>query len=125
MLPSGARVRVVNSSRGEVLAEQADLAADPWRRMRGLLGRPALEPGRGLLIVPCRAVHMLGMTYPIDVVHLDRQGVVLKVLRGLRPWRIGPLVRRSHMVLELPAGAAGATGAGDQLRLESPRAGPP
>jgi protein-S-isoprenylcysteine O-methyltransferase Ste14 len=60
------------------------------------------------------------MGYPIDVVHLDRDGVVLRVLRELPPWRIGPLVRRSHAVLELPAGAGDAVREGDRLALAGP-----
>src|SRR5215216_544226 len=117
LLRAHARLRVVNRTRGAVLAECADVAASSWRRMRGLLGRTALTPGQGLLIVPCQGVHTLGMGYPIDVVHLDRDGVVRKVLQAVRPWRLGPLVWRSKLVLELPAGAAAETIAGDQLAL--------
>jgi len=112
-----ARLRVVNLSRNTVVAECADVAASSWRRMRGLLGRPALVAGQGLLIVPCQGIHTLGMRYPIDVVHLDRDGVVRKVLHAVRPWRLGPLVWRSRCVLELPAGAADGTVVGDQLTL--------
>ena len=117
-LRDGARLRVVNATSGHVLAEAADVAASSWRRMRGLLGRPALSPGQGLLIRPCQGVHTLGMAYPIDVVHLDREVVVRKVLHGLKPWRIGPLVWRASLVLELPAGAADETSEGDRLALE-------
>ena len=60
----------------------------------------------------------MGMAYPIDVVHLDRAAVVRRVLRELRPWRFGPFVWRSHMVLELPGGAA-LVSEGDQLELVS------
>ena len=115
-LRDGARLRVLNATRGLVLAECADVAASPWRRMRGLLGRPPLVAGAGLLIVPCQGVHTLGMAYPIDVVHLDRSAVVRRVLRELRPWRLGPLVWRSHMVLELASGIA-TVSEGDQLEL--------
>lgn len=114
----GALLRVTNSSRGAVLAERAEVAASPWRRMRGLLGHAPLEPGHGLLIVPCQGVHSLGMAFPIDVIHLDRHNVVRAVLHQLAPWRIGPLVWRSHLALELPAGAAAMTSVGDQLTLE-------
>jgi uncharacterized protein len=117
-LKRGARLRVVNASQGAVLAERVDVAATPWGRLRGLLGRPLLQAGEGLLIVPCQSVHMLGMAYPIDVVYLDPAAVVLKVVRGLRPWRLGPLVWRSHMVLELAGGTAASTSVGDQLLLE-------
>ena len=112
-----ARLRVVNLSRDTVVAECAEVAASSWRRMRGLLGRPALVAGQGLLIVPCQGIHTLGMHYPIDVVHLDRHGVVRKGLHAVRPWRFGPLVWRSRCVLELPSGAAGETVTGDQLVL--------
>jgi uncharacterized membrane protein (UPF0127 family) len=115
-LRDGARLRVLNATRGVVLAECAEVAASPWRRMRGLLGRPPLAAGAGLLIVPCQGVHTFGMTYPIDVVHLDRTAVVRRVLRELRPWRFGPFVWRSHLVLELPSGAALAS-EGEQLEL--------
>jgi uncharacterized protein len=108
----------VNATSGVVLAGQAEVAASPWRRMRGLLRRPPLSPGQGLLIRPCQGVHTLGMAYPIDVVHLDRELVVRKVLHGLGPWRIGPLVWRSTIVLELPAGSASTTSERDHLALE-------
>ena len=117
LLRDRARLRVVNHSRDTVLAECAEVAASSWRRMRGLLGRSALVAGQGLLIAPCQGVHTLGMRYPIDVVHLDRDGVVRKVLHAVRPWRLGPMVWRSRCVLELPAGAAAETVVGDQVAL--------
>src|SRR5438874_2522169 len=100
MFRDGTCLRVVNCSRGTVLAKEAAVAAKPWSRMRGLLGRRQLEPGQGLLIVPCQGVHTIGMAFPIDVLHLDREGVVRRVLHRLKPWRIGPLVRGTRMVLE-------------------------
>jgi uncharacterized membrane protein (UPF0127 family) len=115
---NGARIHVANTTRGLVLAERAEVAASSWRRLRGLLGRPTLGPGQGLLIRPCQGVHTLGMAYPLDVVYLDRDGVVHKVLHQLEPWRLGPLVWRASVVLELPAGAAAATTVGDRLSLE-------
>jgi uncharacterized membrane protein (UPF0127 family) len=117
-LRDGALLKVTNSTRGAVLAERAEVASVPWRRMRGLLGRPALEPGHGLLLAPCQGVHSLGMAYPIDVIHLDRHNVVRVVLHQLAPWRIGPLVWRGRVALELPAGAAANTSVGDELTLE-------
>jgi uncharacterized membrane protein (UPF0127 family) len=117
LLGDRARLRVVDRTRDTVLADCAEVAASPWRRMRGLLGRPPLMPRGGLLIAPCQGIHTLGMGYPIDVVHLDRDGVVRKVLHAVKPWRIGPLVWRSRFVLELPAGAADGTAVGNQVVL--------
>jgi uncharacterized membrane protein (UPF0127 family) len=63
---------------------------------------------------------MLGMRFPLDVVHLDKAGTVLRLLPDLQPGKLGPLVRRSHVAVELPAGTIAATGTvvGDQVILE-------
>jgi uncharacterized membrane protein (UPF0127 family) len=114
------QVRIVNLTRRVVLAERADLADSFLTRARGLLGRSAPAPGEGLVIRPCNAVHTVGMTFSIDVIHLDADSRVLRVVADLRPWRFGPLVRGSRVVFELPAGTALATGTrqGDEVRLE-------
>lgn len=87
-------------------------------RLRGLLGRPALRPGQGLLLHPCNAVHTFGMRYPIDCVYLSAAWRVLAVADNLPPNRFGPVVRAAAMVLELPAGTARRTDTreGDLLR---------
>ena len=113
-------VRVVNATRNAVLAERADLADSFLGRARGLLGRSALAPGEGLVIRPCNVVHTVGMTVSIDVIHLDADSRVLRVVADLRPWRFGPLVRGSRVVVELPAGTTSATGTeqGDAIQLQ-------
>ncbi|HEX2088113.1 MAG TPA: DUF192 domain-containing protein [Solirubrobacteraceae bacterium] len=88
------------------------LAATPLARARGMLGR---EP-QPLLLAPARSVHTCGMRFPIDVVFLDAELRVVRVVRGLRPWRLAG-ARRARAVLELPAGGAGAIAEGDRLAL--------
>jgi len=116
---AGRQVRVFNATRDTVLAERASLADSFWTRGRGLLGRSSLPPGEGLVIVPAQAVHCIGMSFPIDVIHVCRDGRVVRVVPNLRPYRFGPFVWGSHYVVELPAGAAltTLTQPGDQLEL--------
>ncbi len=71
-------------------------------RMRGLLWRPQLQPGQGLLIKPCNSVHTLGMRYAIDVVYLDRRNTVIRLVRAMRPYRLS-LGFGATAVLELAA----------------------
>ena len=113
-------MRVRNLSRDADLAAAATVADSFWRRLRGLLGRDGLSGGEGLVIVPCTSVHMLGMKFPLDVLHLDRAGTVLRVLPELQPGQFGPMVWRSHLAVELPAGTIAATGTavGDTVVLE-------
>jgi uncharacterized protein len=93
-----------------------------WDRLRGLLGRPALEPGRGLLIAPCVAVHTFGMRYPIDVAFLDRLGRVVGLRRGLGRMRFAACTRASA-ALELPAGEIARLGLWNGCRIECIDAG--
>ena len=108
---------LINMTRGTVLAERAAVADTPRSRRRGLLGTASLPDGSGLLLVPCRQVHTFGMRYPIDVVFVDGSLRVLRVVRGMRPGRLGAPVLRARAALELPAARAAATGTspGDQL----------
>jgi uncharacterized membrane protein (UPF0127 family) len=85
--------------------------------MRGLLGRAALAAGEGLLIRPASAIHTFFMRFAIDVVFIDRDGVVLRVVPALRPWRLAAR-RGARSVLELPAGEAAARGIGPGDRLD-------
>jgi uncharacterized membrane protein (UPF0127 family) len=103
---------------GTIVCERCQLAASPFSRLRGLLGRDGLEPGEGLLLRPASAVHTWFMRFPIDAVFLNRDLVVLGIADGLEPWRAAGR-RGAKAVLELPAGAAASQGlrVGDELVL--------
>lgn len=94
---------------GRVVCERLLVAARPLRRMRGLLGRTSLPPGEGLLLRPAGSVHTFFMRFPIDVVFLDRDGVVVGVEPELAPWRTAGR-RGARAVVELAAGEAAARG---------------
>jgi uncharacterized protein len=90
---------------GETICAHCMVARTPLRRMKGLLGRRALSREEGLLLQPAGSVHTWFMRFPIDVVFLDRELRVLRVVEALRPWRVAA-ARGAKAVLELPAGAA-------------------
>ena len=82
------RVEIPSAGGEAPLAVDVDVAETFAERARGLIGRPAPASGRGLLIPRCNAIHTLFMRYPIDATFLDREGRVVKVVRGVRPWRL-------------------------------------
>ena len=98
-----------NAHTGLVLADAVEIAATHAARRRGLMGRASLPQGHALWIVPSRGVHTCGMRFAIDVVALDRRGVVVDVVTDLRPWRIRLPRPGTLGVLELPAGTVRAT----------------
>ena len=112
-------VRVVNRRSGEVLAERAELADNFWTRFMGLMGRPELRPGNGLVLQPGGGIHTWFMAIPLDVVHVDKRDRVTHVLRGIKPWRFGPLFVGGKLAIELPVGAADRTQIGDEIDIEA------
>jgi uncharacterized membrane protein (UPF0127 family) len=81
-----------------------------WQRLVGLSGRGALTPGEGLWLRPCRAIHMFGMSQALDVVFLDRAGVVVAVYPELAPGGRTRWHGAARDALELPPGTLAATG---------------
>ena len=79
-------------------------------RFLGLMGKKALPPFHGLLLIPCSSVHMCFMRFPIDVVYLAADGQVLKVRPRLQPWYGLSWCPGAWGVLELPAGGAEQAG---------------
>jgi uncharacterized membrane protein (UPF0127 family) len=117
-------MRLVNRTRGAILAERVERAERVLDRMRGLLGRAALGNGEALAIAPCGSIHTFFMRFEIDAVFLDRGGRVVRALAGLRPWRATRFHSRAEQVVELPAGTLARTGTreGDELAFEPPPA---
>ena len=106
-------LRAENPARGTTLGTRIGLADRWWLRLRGLLGRGGLEPGEGLILRPCRAVHMAGMKFPLDVAFLDRQGGVVATYSALAPGGRTKWHSAAAQALELPAGTLAATGTRD------------
>ena len=117
-------VRVVNRTRGIVLGDKVRTASTFLSRLVGLLGTTAIADGEGLWIVPCRCVHTLGMRTPIDVAFLDARGIVVGILEGLPPNRVGRIFRDARGALELRSGILAATGTAPGGRLELEEGGP-
>ena len=69
--------------------------------------------------MPCRAIHMAGMKYPLDVLFLDRYGVVVSLYPGIAPGKRTRWHRPARSALELPVGTLQSTGTqvGDTLRF--------
>lgn len=109
---------MVNRTRDVELAPEARVAATRWTRLRGLLGRPRLEAGEGLVIEPSRGIHTWGMGYPIDVVLTADDGRVVALYRELEPWRRTRVHGDAARAVELPAGTLEATGTRPTDRIE-------
>ena len=118
-------VRVRNADRGADLGVAVGVADGWWSRFRGLLGRSSLAAGEGLLLSPCRSVHMFGMKFALDVAFLDGGGRVVEIYHALRPGARTRWHRDAAHALELPSGTLAATGTarGDRIVWQASPAG--
>jgi uncharacterized protein len=98
------QVCVFNQTRWRTVATHVSVADTPGSRRRGLLGYPELEEHEGLWIVPCESVHTVGMSYPIDLIYLNKGRRVVKVVESLAPCSVS-ICLRAYSVIELAAGA--------------------
>jgi uncharacterized membrane protein (UPF0127 family) len=119
------QLRIEDRTRRSVVATRVGLANGWWQRARGYLGRPEPGAGEGLLLEPCRAVHMLGLRYALDVVMIDRERRVIALYPALAPGGRTAWHRAARFTLELRAGSIEAAGieAGDELAWSEVRAG--
>ncbi len=100
---------LVDAVHGVIIVPTVYRTTTPWERLRGLLGRPPLGFGEGLLIDPCGSVHTMFMGYAIDLVYLNRLLIVTRVVPAVVPWR-GSIGFGAAMTLELAAGTAADAG---------------
>src|SRR5437763_7346489 len=109
----------VRLERGPVVSERGVLATSVWARTKGLLGRSSLDADEGLWIQPTSSIHMWFMRFAIDVVWAADDGRVLKLVEGIKPWRMS-FSRGAKVALELPVGAIARSGVevGDYLVIE-------
>jgi len=117
----GATGYAFNRTRTTYLATELTMARTHWTRFRGLMATDAsrFRRGQGLWISPSHGVHTFAMRFPIDVIYLDQERIVIHIEEEVRPWRLAAIRVRATSVLELPTGMIreSQTELGDQVDI--------
>ena len=115
---TGPAPALVNQRTNQIVASSVEIAGTSKTRRRGLLGRDSLPSSAALIIAPCSSIHTFFMRFVIDVVFVDRNGRVRKVVRNIKPWRIAASLG-AYAVIEMTGGAVAADlRVGDRLALQ-------
>ena len=101
--------KVSNRTKNEVLADSAELANTPLKRIKGLLGKTGLKQGQGMIITPCSSIHTFFMKFAIDIVFLDKEGNTVAMAHSLPPSRLFGAPFKASLVVELPPGTLSRT----------------
>src|SRR5579884_3717257 len=94
-----------NATTNSIVATRIDVLSTFLQRAVGLLARPVLRGDEGVVMTSCRAIHTLGMRFPIDVIFADEQNRVLRVVPEVPPNRPFLSCRGAAKVIELGPGA--------------------
>lgn len=96
--------QLLDRKTARIVVPNLEIAASLWAQSVGLMGRKAFAADSGLLIPHCSAIHTAFLRFPIDVMFLDKQLTVVRLIPALSPWRIVGFVRGAKSVVELPVG---------------------
>ena len=92
-------------SYGDKIISNNILIADTLlTRLIGLMFKKQLVGSDGLLLDPCNSIHTFFMRYSLDIVFLSSENKIVKIVRGIKPWRMTWIYFRAKKTLELPAG---------------------
>lgn len=110
-------MRLINQTRGTVLAENTLIAGSLFKRIQGLLGRKSFDQGQALIIKPCNSIHTFFMRFPIDALFMDKNHKVIQALSEVKPFKLTKAYFQADYVIELPSGMIknSSTAIGDQL----------
>lgn len=95
------------SVNGKILAKQGKVARTFFSRLMGLMFTKKMNGYDVLLFSPGNSIHTCFMRYPIDVVFLDKENRIIKIIRNMAPWRFTRIYWRSTRVLEFTGGTVG------------------
>ena len=119
--------RLINTSKANaVIATDVRFSRTFVERGLGLMGREPLPVGAALYfegskLIPCNSIQTCFMRFSLDVIFLDAEMKVRKVLREVKPWRMTWPVAGAVNAIELTSGSNPAALAtmeiGDQLSL--------
>lgn len=97
-------MEIIHVRSGQKIAGNVKIANTFFTRLKGLMFTPKLEGMDALLIDPCNSIHNFFVYFALDVVFIDSENRVVKVIRNFRPWRVSWIYFRARKVLELPSG---------------------
>ncbi len=109
---------LINKSKGNCLALQAQVADNFLLRLKGLMFRKVISSQEALILYHAPSIHTFFMRFPLDLVFLDKKMQVIKIYRTLEPNRV-VFCSSAYLAIELPPDKISQKGLeiGDVLEL--------
>ncbi|MDI3544181.1 MAG: uncharacterized protein PWQ28_462 [Candidatus Woesearchaeota archaeon] len=101
-------VKIKIAHNGTIIADNVKELKGNLEKARGLLFRKRIAKNEAFLFIFDKEdywdFHMFFMFYPIDILWLDKNKVIVDSVKNFKPWRFHRPKRKSKFVIELPSG---------------------
>lgn len=113
--------KLMNKTQNKILLDKMEVANTLVKRMKGLIGKDEIQTGYGLWIKRCNSIHTFMMSFPIDLIFVDKNLKVKKCISKVAPNKIVWPIFGASSVIELKSGFLNEhkTQIGDQLHVDS------
>ena len=85
--PNTVYYKVINKTKNKILAEKAKIADSFISRLLGLVFRKDLRKESALIFYKASSIHTFFMRFTLDILFLDKNMEVKRLVRKLSPWR--------------------------------------
>lgn len=89
---------------GVCIADKVEIAQTFLKRLIGLLGRSKMSDVSGIYFPGCRSIHSFFMRFSIDVLFLDNEMNITKIVACMKPYRLALSPRRTRHTIEFACG---------------------
>ena len=70
-----------------------------YKNFKGLMLRNSINEDY-CYVLKTQGIHTFFMKFNIDVIYLDKNKNIIRIIKDMRPWRTGPLLKECKYVLE-------------------------
>jgi uncharacterized protein len=96
--------KLIVSHQNMILSDNVTLANTFFTKLMGFMFKPRPIDNAGILF-KTNSIQTHFMRFDLDVVFLTKDYKVVRIIRGLKPWRITRFHFRAKYTLELPSGS--------------------
>lgn len=98
--------------------ERVIIANKLIKRFMGYMFRNEPASAEVLIITPCNQIHTFHMKFPIDVLYLNKDDVVVHMEKDIKPWKIRPKISSAHYVIEGKRGSFKGVEVGMRIEIQ-------
>lgn len=112
------KFKIINETKEIDLVSSAQVASGFFLRLWGLMFRKKIGTNQALIFYQAPSIHTFFMRFPIDIIFLNKQMAVKRIVHSLPPWR-AVFCPGAYITIELPSAKISQVKAqiGDKIKI--------